>query len=98
MENLFEQITQITKAHAYDIVSEQNKELQQENIALKYRVKYLEDLIREYTFKMKVNLSGGRVDEFLKEQITPPEPIDDIPKELFIRPNWDENEPNNINA
>ena len=77
MENLFEQIANISKASAYDIVAQQNVELTAENQKLKERVKYLEDLIREYTFKMRVNLSGGKVNEFLKEQV---QPENDIPE------------------
>ena len=56
MDNLLEQITNITKAHAYDIISQQAQELQQENKKLKYRVKYLENLIKEYTDKMLSNI------------------------------------------
>jgi hypothetical protein len=51
-DSFFEQATQITKAHAYDIAIEQVKELKLENEQLRARVIYLEDLIKEYTAKM----------------------------------------------
>lgn len=57
-----------------------NQMLKDENRRLSDRVKYLEGLINEYTLKMKANLSGGKVDEFLKEQTA-----DDIPAELFTQ-------------
>lgn len=57
-----------------------NQILKDENKRLSDRVKYLEGLINEYTLKMKANLSGGKVDEFLKEQTA-----DDIPNELFTQ-------------
>ena len=69
MEDLFEQITAISKAHAYDIVVDQVNDLTIENKKLKERVKYLEDLISEYSNKMLVNLSGDKVNQFLKDQI-----------------------------
>ena len=69
MDNLLEQITNISKAHAYDIVVDQVNDLTIENKKLKERVKYLEDLISEYSNKMLVNLSGDKVKEFLKDQI-----------------------------
>jgi hypothetical protein len=46
------QMVQITKAHAYNIAIEQVKELKLENEQLRARVKYLEDLIKEYTSKL----------------------------------------------
>lgn len=49
---MLEHISTITKAHAYDIVVEQVKELKAENDLLKARVNYLEGLIKEYTGKM----------------------------------------------
>ncbi len=70
MNNVFEQITNISKAHAYDIISQQVIELKDENIKLRERVKFLEELINEYTLKMKANLSGGKVDVFLKDQLS----------------------------
>lgn len=45
-----------------------NQELKAENNRLKERLNYLEGLINEYTLKMKANLSGGKVDQFLKDQ------------------------------
>ena len=69
MEDLFEQMANISKAHAYDIVVDQVNSLTIENKRLKDRVKYLEDLITEYANKMTINLSGGKVDQFLKDQI-----------------------------
>lgn len=56
MDQLMEQIVNISKAGAYDIVSKQRDELLEENKALKERVKYLEGLIKEYTDKMLLNL------------------------------------------
>lgn len=50
-------------------VSIDKEVLEAENKQLRERVKYLEDLIVEYTGKMKVNLSGGKVDSFLKDQV-----------------------------
>lgn len=55
-DSIFEQSVQITKTHAYDIVSEHNKQLITENSILRNRVKYLEELIKEYTGKMLGNL------------------------------------------
>ncbi len=52
-EALLEQIVNISKTGAYDIVSKHNQELQAENEKLKERIKYLEDLINEYVEKMK---------------------------------------------
>ena len=80
MDNLHEQIVNISKAGAFDIVSKHNQELQEENKLLKERVKYLQDLIVEYTGKMKSNLSGGKVDEFLKST------LNDIPENLYQSP------------
>lgn len=51
--NLHEQIINISKAGAYDALAPKFKELQEENEKLKERVKYLEDLILEYTEKIK---------------------------------------------
>lgn len=66
---LFEQMTAISKAAAYDAISPEYSRLQSENKQLKERVKYLEDLIKEYTGKMGANLSGEKVDSFLKDQV-----------------------------
>lgn len=52
----FEQAVNISKAHAYDIVVEQVKQLEIKNKLLQDRVKFLEDLIIEYTEKIKSNL------------------------------------------
>jgi hypothetical protein len=54
----FENITALSKAHAYDIVSAKALDLEAENIQLKERVKFLEDLINEYTGKMLAHLSN----------------------------------------
>lgn len=64
-----DQLIAISKAGAYDAIQPEYQRLQQENAQLKDRVKYLENLIAEYTLKMKVNLSGGKVDEFLSSQL-----------------------------
>lgn len=56
MDQLMEQIVNISKAGAYDIVSKQRNELLEENKALKEQVKFLRDLIMEYTDKMLNNL------------------------------------------
>ena len=45
MDPLFEQIVNITKASAYDIVSKQCIELQAENEALKAEIKRLNEII-----------------------------------------------------
>lgn len=50
--DLEQQIVNISKAGAYDIVREQVTELQVENEKLKERIKYLEDLINEYATKI----------------------------------------------
>ena len=86
MDNLFEQITNVSKAGAYDVLSKHNVELKEENQRLRDRVKYLENLIGEYTLKMQVNLSGGKVDEFLKGEASNP---DDLPNGLFTQPKTD---------
>jgi len=77
--NFYDQIVNISKASAYDIISQQVIELKDENIKLRNRVRYLEELINEYTLKMKANLSGGKVDEFLKDQL----PDSDTEKEVI---------------
>ena len=48
MDALFEQIINISKAHAYDIVSKQVQELTVENNKLKERIKFLDNLLDEY--------------------------------------------------
>lgn len=78
MDNLFEQITNISKAHAYDIIVAHRDELAAENEKLKARVKELESLISEYSTKMLVNLSGGKVDQFLKDQVNDRDDLKDI--------------------
>ena len=65
---LFEQMTAISKAGAYDAIAPDYAKVKEENIQLKARVKYLEELINEYHLKTMINLSGGKVDQFLKEQ------------------------------
>jgi len=57
MTDLFEKISNITKASAYDIVSKELIKVRAENEALKERVKFLENLIDEYAAKMidKIN-------------------------------------------
>ena len=62
-------IVNISKAGAYDAIRPKYDEMIEENERLRKRVTYLEDLISEYTLKMKANLSGVKVDSFLKEQI-----------------------------
>lgn len=39
MDNLFEQMTNITKAHAYDIIAKQRDELMEQNKALKSAIR-----------------------------------------------------------
>ncbi len=58
MDYLHEQIMNISKAQAYDIIREKANELEAENKLLKERVKYLEDLIKEYTDKAIAILKG----------------------------------------
>lgn len=48
MDNLMEQIVNISKASAYDIVSKQCVELKEENERLKKRLKELEDFILNF--------------------------------------------------
>jgi len=50
--DITQQIINITKAGAYDIVAQHRNELLEENAKLKERVKYLENLIKEYADKM----------------------------------------------
>lgn len=50
--DITQQIINITKAGAYDVVANHRNELLEENAKLKERVKYLENLIKEYTGKM----------------------------------------------
>jgi len=50
--DITQQIINITKAGAYDVVSQHRNELLEENAKLKERVKFLENLIKEYTDKM----------------------------------------------
>lgn len=50
--DLTQQIVNISKAGAFDIVTEHRNELLEENAKLKERVKFLENLIKEYTDKM----------------------------------------------
>lgn len=77
-DSFHEQIIAISKAGAYDAIKDNYQELQVENEKLKARVKYLEDLIIEYSTKMTVNLSGGKVDQFLKDQINNPDDLKDV--------------------
>ena len=75
---LHDQIIAISKAGAYDAIQPEYMRLIEENATLRKRVQYLEELINEYTLKMKANLSGGKVSEFLKEQITDNDDIKDV--------------------
>ena len=50
--DITQQIINITKAGAYDVVAQHRNELLEENAKLKERVKYLENIIKEYTDKM----------------------------------------------
>ena len=52
MDNITQTIINISKASAYDVVSQQRNELLEENAKLKDRVKFLENLIKEYSDKM----------------------------------------------
>lgn len=52
MDQLLQQIVNIQKASAYDIVSKQCIELKAENEALKAEVKMLKELINEYSTKI----------------------------------------------
>ena len=52
MDNITQTIINISKASAYDVVSQQRNELLEENAKLKERVKFLENLIKEYSDKM----------------------------------------------
>jgi regulator of replication initiation timing len=56
----------------YPQLENENQALRLENEILKIRVKYLENLITEYSDKMKVSLSGTKVNQFLKDQINQP--------------------------
>lgn len=50
--DITQQIINITRAGAYDVVAQHRNELLEENAKLKERVKYLENLIKEYSDKM----------------------------------------------
>ena len=50
--DITQQIINISKAGAYDIVVNHRNELLEENTKLKERVKHLENLIKEYSDKM----------------------------------------------
>jgi regulator of replication initiation timing len=56
----------------YPQLENENQALRLENEILKIRVKYLENLITEYSDMMKVSLSGTKVNQFLKDQINQP--------------------------
>jgi hypothetical protein len=58
MDNLTQQIVNISKAGAYDIIVKHRDELAEENARLKERVKFLESLIKEYTEKMLTTLKS----------------------------------------
>ena len=77
-QDIFNQMVAISKAGAYDIIVKHRDELAAENERLKARVKYLESLIDEYATKMTVNLSGGKVDQFLKDQLSDPDDLKEI--------------------
>lgn len=51
-DTLFDQLTTMTKAYSYDIISQKCQELENENRLLRERVKALENLIDEYSKKM----------------------------------------------
>lgn len=53
---LFDQLTTMTKAYGYDVLSQDYEKLKEENKNLRERIKYLEDLIQQYTTKMLNNL------------------------------------------
>lgn len=59
MDNLFEQLTNISKAHAYDILSEQVKELRADNKILKEALRYL---LQSYRADFK-NITGSELNE-----------------------------------
>ena len=50
--DITQQIINITKSGAYDIVAQHRNELLEENAKLKERVKFLENLIKEYSDKI----------------------------------------------
>jgi len=58
MKDIFEQIANISKSGAYDIVAKQRNQLLEENKSLRHRVNLLESLIAEYVKKMEDNLKG----------------------------------------
>jgi len=62
-DNLQQQIVNISKASAYDIVSKQVQELQAENEALKERVKVLEDALQKI---ITIN-SAPSIDELISK-------------------------------
>lgn len=57
MEGLSQQIANIQKATAYDIIVAQRNELLEDNKRLQARVEFLENLIKEFTGKMIANLT-----------------------------------------
>lgn len=56
-DTLFDQLTTMTKAHAYDNLSQDYEKIKNENKRLRDRVKFLEDLINEYTEKILSSLN-----------------------------------------
>ena len=80
MDDLLNQIVNISKAGAFDIVSKHNQELQAENAQLKIklkgaeeRIKALKDFINDVKPKDAINAELGSTEN-------------DIPGELFISP------------
>ena len=66
-DTLFEQMTAISKAGAYDAIAPDYAKVKEENIQLKARVKYLEDLIIDYTDKMIANIEGIKNEDDIKD-------------------------------
>ena len=58
MENLFEQMTNITKAHGYDILSKQVGELKSERDALEAKVKELKNALSNFTDSVDIIVQG----------------------------------------
>jgi len=75
MDNLFEQMANITKAHGYDILSKQVGELKSERDALEAQVKELKDALTPFAdmfgelSESKVQ-QGGSVYQYNKAHIT----------------------------
>ena len=64
MDNLFEQAAQITKAHGYDILANQVKELKEENKELAATLKMIQNMDTWQKY-----FGGGAIDKKITEAL-----------------------------